>query len=90
MGDSETVHAYLIIVGIDLQDIPFFIRNFDMLTDRNSGRWFSTRDRFYSGYFFSMPIPARDVFKVLKHMMFCENAELYFIAGDIQESWVGL
>ena len=30
-----------------------------------------------------MPILARYDFKVLKHIMFCENAELYFIAGDI-------
>jgi hypothetical protein len=37
-----------------------------------------------------MPISARDDFKVVKHIMFCKNAELYFIAGDIQEGWVGL
>ena len=30
-----------------------------------------------------MPIPARYEFKIVKHMMFCEDAELDFIAGDI-------
>jgi hypothetical protein len=32
------LHAYL-VMRINLEDSPFFVRNLDLLADRNIGKW---------------------------------------------------